>query len=150
MPIHLRPKKFLGRETTLEDAEKLIQLEQRIKQKDLELERLTLENEQLREKIKQSAAAAELQRQIEGGKFEIERERFRFLRGLLNRLVWIFTAALVFTGVSLLLASLGIITLENSQKDILAGAILTEIGGLAVAALAAFAGTRAPKDGGGA
>ncbi len=142
MPIHLGPKKFLTRETTLEDAERLIGLEQKLVQRDLELEKLALENEELREKIKQSAAAAELQRQIEEGRFAIERERFGFLRNLLNRLVWIFTAALVFTALSLVLAALGIFALENSQKDILAKAILTEVGGLAIATLGAFVGTR--------
>lgn len=144
MPIHLGPKKFLTRETTLEDAERLIELEQKLKQRDLELEKLALENEELRENIKQSAATAELQRQIEEGRFAIERERFGFLRNLLSRLVWIFTAALVFTALSLVLAALGIFALDTSQKDILAKAILTEIGALAVAALGAFAGTR-PK-----
>lgn len=147
MPIHLGPKKYLNRETTIEDAEKIIELEQKIKLKDLELEKLTLENEELRGKIKQSEAAAELHRQIEKGEFEIEQERFWFLRGLLNRLVWIFTVALVFTCASLVLAALGIFALENSQKDILVGAILTEVGGLVITAIGAFAGTRGnPKD----
>jgi len=142
MPINLRPKKFLNRETTLEDAQRLIELEQNIKQRDLELEKLALENEELREKIKRSGEAAEQQRQIERDKFEMEREQFRFLRSILNRLVWIFTAALIFTCVSLILAALGIFALDTSQKDILAGAILTEVGGLVLAAIGAFAGKR--------
>jgi len=142
MPINLGPKKFLNRETTLEDAQRLIGLEQNIKQRDLELEKLALENEELREKIKRSGEAAEQQRQIERDKFEMEREQFRFLRSILNRLVWIFTAALIFTCVSLALAALGIFALDTSQKDILAGAILTEVGGLVLAAIGAFAGKR--------
>ena len=142
MPINLGPKKFLSRETTLEDAQRLIGLEQNIKQRDLELEKLALENEELREKIKRSGEAAEQQRQIERDKFEMEREQFRFLRSILNRLVWIFTAALIFTCVSLALAALGIFALDTSQKDILAGAILTEVGGLVLAAIGAFAGKR--------
>jgi len=147
MPITLKPKNFIKRDTTAEDAEKLIALEQRIMHKDLELERLALENQELREKIKQSSDAAAHQRQIEQGKFEIERERFGFLRRILDRLVWTFIAALVFTAASLTLAALGIFDLETSQKDILARAILVEVAGLVVAAIGAFVGGREkPKD----
>lgn len=142
MPITIKPKKFILRDTTAEDAEKLITLEQNIKQKDLELERLALENEELREKIRQSGDAAVHQRQIELGKFEIERERFGFLQRILNRLVWTFIAALIFTAASLAFAALGIFALETSQKDILAGAILAEVAGLVIAAFGALSGSR--------